>query len=253
MHEVSDQIQNININKATIGIPSICVKLAGNHLSEALTTIYNNSIAQGTVPDILKISKVTPIDKGGDTTDPTNFRPISILSIFTQIFEKLVCKQLTNYIEKYEILSKLQFGFRNGTSTEHAIAEITENFKQSIDNNKYTCAIFLDFAKAFDTVNHLILLAKLEKYGIRGMPLKWFTSYLTNRQQYVSLDDTQSSLQTVRCGIPQGSSLGPLPFLLYINDIPNSSNKLSFRIFADDTNMFTSSSNLKQLETTVNE
>ena len=253
VHEVSDQIQNININKATIGIPSICVKLAGNHLSEALTTIYNNSIAQGTVPDILKISKVTPIDKGGDTTDPTNFRPISILSIFTQIFEKLVCKQLTNYIEKYEILSKLQFGFRKGTSTEHAIGEITENFKQSIDNNKYTCAIFLDFAKAFDTVNHLILLAKLEKYGIRGMPLKWFTSYLTNRQQYVALGDTQSSLQTVRCGIPQGSSLGPLLFLLYINDIPNSSNKLSFRIFADDTNIFTSSSNLKQLETTVNE
>ena len=114
------------------------------------------------------------------------------------------------------------------------------------------CYIFR-FAKAFDTVNHLILLAKLEKYGIRGMPLKWFTSYLTNRQQYVSLGDTKSSLQTVRCGIPQGSSLGPLLFLLYINDIPNSSNKLSFRIFADDTNIFTSSSNLKQLETTVNE
>ena len=114
------------------------------------------------------------------------------------------------------------------------------------------CYIFR-FTKAFDTVNHLILLAKLEKYGIRGMPLKWFTSYLTNRQQYVSLGDTQSSLQTVRCGIPQGSSLGPLLFLLYINDIPNSSNKLSFRIFADDTNIFTSSSNLKQLETTVNE
>ena len=98
-------------------------------------------------------------------------------------------------------------------------------------------SIFIDFAKAFDTVNHLILLAKLETYGIRGMPLKWFTSYLTNRQQYVSLGDSQSSIQTVRCEIPQGNSLGPLLFLLYINDIPNSSNKLSFRIFADDTNI----------------
>ena len=133
------------------------------------------------------------------------------------------------------------------------IVEITDILKQAIDNNLFTCGVFLDFAKAFDTVNHSILLNKLEKYGIRGVPLRWFTSYLTNRQQYVSIDGTESSKQTIKCGIPQGSSLGPFLFLLYINDIPNCSDKLSFRIFADDTNIFASSSNASELQKLINQ
>ena len=119
------------------------------------------------------------------------------------------------------------------------IVEISDNLKKAIDNNLYTCGVFLDFAKAFDTVNHQILLKKLEEaYGIRGIPLKWFTNYLFNRQQYVSLNSVESSKQTMNCGIPQGSSLGPLLFLLYTNDISNCSDKLNFRIFANDTNFF---------------
>ena len=161
---------------------------------KALTKVYNQSLEQGIVPDILKLSKITPVDKGGDITDPTNYRPISTLSVFTQIFEKLVYRQLLNHIEKYEIL---------------AIAEITDNLKNAIDNNLFTCGVFLDFAKAFDTVNHNLLLKKMEMYGIRGLPLQWFTNYLTNRQQYVSLAGMESSKQTVVCGVPQGSSLGP--------------------------------------------
>ena len=172
-------------------------------------------------------------------------RPISTLSSFSQIFEKLVYKQLINYIEKHKILSEFQFGFRKDHSIEQAIIEITDNLKNSIDNNLFTCGVFLDFAKAFDTVNHKILLSKLERYGIRGIALQWFTSYLKDRQQYVSIGDTKSSMQSVICGIPQGSTLGPLLFLLYINDISNSSDKLSFRIFADDTNIFASSHNAK--------
>ena len=177
----------------------------------------------------------------------------SRLSVFTQIFEKLVYRQLLNYIEKYEILYQFQFGFRRGRSTEQAIAEITDNLKNAIDNNLLTCGVFLDFAKAFDTVNHNLLLKKMEMYGIRGLPLQWFTNYLTNRQQYVSLAGVESSRQTVVCGVPQGSSLGPLLFLIYINDIPNCSEKLSFRIFADDTNNFASSPNATQLETLINQ
>ena len=131
--------------------------------------------------------------------------------------------------------------------------ELTDNLKKAIDNNFYTCGVFLDFSKAFDTVNHQILLKKLEAYGIRGLPLNWFSSYLTNRQQYVTLNNQESPKQTMVCGIPQGSSLGPLQFLIYINDISNCSDKVSIRIFADNTNIFASSKSLKDLEILINE
>ena len=182
----------------------------------------------------------------------SNFRPISTLSPLTQIFEKLVYKQLINYIEKHDIFFQFLFGFRKGHSTAQAVSEIADNLREAIDNNLYTCGVFIDFSKAFDTVNHEILLKKLESYGIRGMPLKWFTSYLNNRQQYVAIGHTESPRQTMTCGIPQSSTLGPLLFLLYINDLPNCSETLTFRIFADDTNLFASARDLKSLEILIN-
>ena len=172
----------INLNKSTIGVPKKCIKLASSHISECLTFIFNQSLQQGVVPDILEISKITPIDKGGEITDPANYRPISTLSTFTQIFEKCIYNQLINYIEKHKIIFQSQFGFRKGHSTAQAITEITNTLRKAIDNNLYTCGVFLDFSKAFDTVNHTILLSKLEAYGIRGIPLSWFHSYLSNRK-----------------------------------------------------------------------
>ena len=123
-------------------------------------------------------------------------------------------------------------------STEQVVLEITDSRKKAMDKKLVTCGIFLDFSKAFDTINHDILVSKLYRYGIRGNPLRWFENYLYNRNQVFKIGDTISRSQTVICGIPQGSTLGPLLFLLYINDLPNCSIKLSFRIFADDTNIF---------------
>ena len=141
---------------------------------------------------------------------------------------------------------------KDNHSTVEAITEITNTLRKAIDNNLYTCGVFLDFSKAFDAVNHMILLRKLVAYGIRGTPLNWFQSYLSNRKQYVELDGQNPPKQTMLCGIPQGGTLGPLLFLIYINGLPNSSQKLSFIIFADDTNLFASARDLKSLEHLMN-
>ena len=173
--------------------------------------------------------------------------------VFSKVFERLIYDQLNNFLEKHNILYQYQFGFRKGYSTEQAILEITDALKKALDQKMVTCGIFLDFSKAFDTVNHDILLSKLYHYGIRGTPFNWFKNYLHNRTQYVKIGNTQSSYETIVCGIPQGSTLGPLLFLLYINDLPNCSKKLAFRIFADDTNLFYTCDKLQHLETIINE
>ena len=153
----------------------------------------------------------------------------------------------------HEILFPYQFGFRKRYSTELAILEMSDNLRTSIDNKLITYGLFLDFSKAFDTVNHNILLNKSNKYGVRGVVLGWFKSYLQNRVQYVKIGNIESEPLNVVCGIPQGSTLGPLLFLLYINDLPNSSTNLSFRLFADDANIFCASKNCKEIEKVMNE
>ena len=161
-------------------------------------------------------------------------------------------KKVYEFLDEHNILYIYQFGFRKNNSTAFALMEIIENIKESIDKGKYGCGIFIDLKKAFDTVNHKILLQKLEHYGIRGNILRWFGSYLTNRKQYVFHNGVQSEVRDITCGVPQGSVLGPLLFLLYINDLPNISNKLKFFLFADDTNIYYESTDLVELETTIN-
>ena len=204
------------------------------------------------MPNVLKVSQVTPNYKCGDPTHPSNYRPIATLTPFSKVLERLVYNQLYSFIEKHQILHKYQFGFRKGYSTEQALLEITDNLKLAIDRKQITCGLFLDLSKAFDTVNHVILLSKLFLYGIRGIPGKWFKSYLEHRTQYVKIESVKSGYENITCGIPKGSTLGPLLFLLYVNDLPNCTSKLSVRSFADDTNLFFTDNCLQHLESVMN-
>ena len=174
------------------------------------------------------------------------------MSIFDKIIEKIMHSRLYAFFDEHHILFKNQFGFKKKCSTIHSLIEITEKIKESIDNGKYGCGIFIDLKKAFDTVNHKILLLKLEHYGVRGELLKWFESYLTDRKQYVFYNGISSEVLKITCGVPQGSVLGPLLFLIYINDLPTISDKLQFFLFADDTNIYFDSHDLKIIEKTVN-
>ena len=246
----------VALPKKSIGphsIPINFLKIVADIVAIPLCRIINFSFSQGIFPDMLKIAKVIALFKAGSTEEVNNYRPISLLPIFDKIIEKLMHKQLYAFLEVHDILFKNQFGFRKKCSTAHSLIEITEKIKESIDSGKFGCGIFIDLKKAFDTVNHQILLQKLEHYGIRGTILKWFESYLTDRKQYVFYNGVTSEMKTIACGVPQGSVLGPLLFLLYINDLPNISDKLQFFLFADDTNIYYESKDLKILEKTVNE
>jgi len=202
--------------------------------------IFNLSFTTGIVPDLIKIAKVVPVYKKGERNVPGNYRPISLLSIFDKIVDKLMYKRLLMFLEMNDILYEYQFGFRKNYSTSQAVMEVLDNIYQSCDNSETTIGIYLDLQKAFDTVNHSILLQKLEIYGVRGIIQKWFKSYLSNRKQYTVLSNHESELESISCAVPQGSVLSPLLFLIYINDIQYaiSSNYTKVKLFADDTNLF---------------
>ena len=167
-----------------------------------------------------------------------NYRPISLLSVFSKINERLMYSRLLNFINNHKIFNKLQFGFRNNHSTFMASVFLVENLVNALDNGKCAVGIFLDFQKAFDTVDHGILLDKLYCYGIRGIAHEWFISYLSSRRQSVMYNKHESEFKMMRCGVPRGSILGPLLFLLYINNLTDVSNCFMPILFADDTNFF---------------
>ena len=177
--------------------------------------IINLSLEKGIFPDLLKMAKVLPLFKKGNVEMFSNYRPISLLTCFSKIFEKVAYNQLIDYLEKFDILYKFQFGFRKKYGTEFAFSYLTSKISEALDNREHALGVFLDLSKAFDTVNHHILLNKLSHYGIRGITLKWFSSYLSHRCQYVHFQNEDSRTLSVTCGVPQGSILGPLLFLIY--------------------------------------
>ena len=192
------------------------------------------------------MSKILPIHKGDSVFEMSNYRPISLLPIFSKILEKLMYSRVIDFIKKFKILYANQYGFQKGLSTELAINSLLNNIIDCLENKEVGFCILLDFAKAFDTVNHEILLEKLYYYGIRGVAHKWFKSYLSERMQCTEIGNTRSKFDFVKSGVPQGSVLGPLLFLLYINDIVLSSNLCKFTLFADDTSLFYSHKSKKE-------
>ena len=246
-------INNLNSKKSIPkhSTPIKIIKLSCKIIAPFLTKIFNTCIFQGIFPDKLKYAQVTPIYKQGDKTKVNNHRPISVLSPFAKIFECHLQIQLTKFLNKNNILHQSQFGFRTNSSTEMAITQITEDIINKLQNNQTTCTVFLDLRKAFDTVNHDVLLTKLRNYGVRGITFNLFKSYLSNRTQQTIIGDSISDIEQLNCGIPQGSILGPKFFNIYINDIIYASN-LSVKLFADDACLSYSSHNINDLEQTIN-
>ena len=221
-------------------------------MAHPLTHLINLSLQCGIIPTELKIARVIPIFKNGDAKEIKNYRPISILSSISKIYEKVIFVRLQNFFDKHNLLSKCQYGFRPGFSTDMAISILQENITKAIDEKEHIIGIFLDLSKAFDTVNHEILLSKLEYYGVRGNAYNLIKSYLNERTQFVEYNNVRSEEENVTCGVPQGSILGPLLFLIYINDLANVSQLLNVIMFADDTTLFINDKCLNYLENTVN-
>ena len=205
-------------------------------------------IARRIIPiECLATMEIIYMYKAKDPMVFSNYRHIFLLSIFSKILERLMYDRLLEFLNKHKIWNKFQFGFRNIHSTFMALITLLDNLRNVLDSGNCTVGIFLDFQKAFNTVNHKILLVKLNCYGIRGMALDWFSSYLTNRSQTVIYNDQESEMKETLCGVPQGSILCPLLFLLYINDLPFRSDLFMPILFADDTNIFCNGPNLNDL------
>ena len=227
------------------------IKKTSSITTPFLEILFNASMKQGEFPDCFKLAQVTPLFKGGNKTDLGCYRPISLLPALSKILEKIIQVRVLNFLTEHKVISEHQFGFRPKFSTEYAILDIYEKLLHNLDQSHSSCAIFLDLAKAFDTVSHDILLKKLEVYGIRGNCLNFFESYLKDRYQFVKLDNEKSKISLIEYGVPQGSILGPLLFLLFINDLPNATN-LFVKLYADDTFLCAQNKDLKLLEDEVN-
>ena len=230
------------------GISTKLLRETISYIVQSITHIINRSFDTGIVSQEMKIAKVVPIYKSSDKALLQNYRPVSLLPAISKILEKLIYKKVLSFLDANNILFKHQYGFRPKHSTVHPIIHLLSHCAEASNKiiPEYTLAIFCDISKAFDVISHDILLKKLNTYGIRGNVNNWFRSYLSDRKQFVDIDGHSSSHVNMQCGVPQGSILGPLLYLLYVNDISKScrGNILSF---ADDTTLYMSNSNLNEL------
>ena len=233
-------------------IPASLIKEGAEELAAPLLHLINSSLRESVFPTSEKCAKITPVYKSGERTKMDNYRPISVLPVLSKVLEKVVHKQIYEYLETNKLLSPNQFGFRRSRSTQHAVTYFSDYVRKHMDDGEYTGAVFVDLKKAFDTVDHGRLLSKLPSYGIKGKELSWFESYLFDRKQFVSMENSSSERKSVVCGVPQGSLLGPLLFVLLINDIDLQLKHCSILLYADDTVIFTADKNCKVIEERLN-
>ena len=251
--EVYKVINQISIFKASAveGLSTRVLMDAFLSITDEFTFMFNLSITSGIFPDEWKVATVIPLQKDGNKEDVNNLRPISLLPFPGKLLEKLVHSQLSAYLENNTLLNDCQGGFRHGISTINKIAELTDDIYKAMDSKETTVAVFIDFKKAFDTVNHAILLSKLRHMGVRDISQHWFQSYLSNRSQLTLANGVLSSAQPVRCGVPQGSTLGPLLFLVYINDLANVITESNLHLFAADTVVYCSNKDPQRARNSV--
>ena len=214
-------------------LSSNLIKQSVCYLVRPLTFLINLSLSEGTFPSVLKTARVFPLHKKGDNTLSENYRPVALLSTISKILERVIFNRIIEFATQHNIISDSQHGFRKNRSTETAIMSFLNNLYENLDQNKKCIGLFMDLSKAFDLVNHRILIEKLTKYGLRGKVNDWVMSYLTNRTQLVEVNGVKSKKLNIKFGVPQGSVLGPLLFLLYINELPGFFDDFLI-MFADD-------------------
>ena len=219
------------------GLSMKLLKTIRNPIAPALSLLVNQSLCTGIFPSKFKIAKVLPLLKKPNNYTIENFRPISLLNCISKVIEKCVFNQVYDYFECNKLFYTSQYGYRKEHSTELACIELVDKIYQQLESQQTPVCIFLDLSKAFDTLNHEILLRKLKHYGLSETPIKWFTDYLSNRHQFVEVDNVRSSVARIETGVPQGSILGPLLFIIYMNDISSASEIFQAVLYADDTSL----------------
>ena len=243
-------LQELNPHKACgpDEITPMVLKTLATEIAPILTRIFKSSIETGEVPEDWRTANVAPVFKKGEHYEPSNYRPVSLTSVPCKILEHIIVSTVMNHLESNNILSPRQHGFRRGRSCETQLLEFTEELTETMENCGQTDIVIMNFAKAFDKVNHSLLLHKLHHYGVRGQVNGWIRGFLENRRQAVVIDGTRSDFVKVKSGVPQGSVLGPCLFLTYINDLPENLSSQT-RLFADDTAVYSPiSSNQEQEE-----
>ena len=251
---VRKELSSLCVNKSSglKDIHSRILKVGSSVLATPLTHIFNLSIHSGEIPRSWKAATVTPLHKSGSHSDPNNFRPISVLPVM-KIFERAIHKQLYDHLVKNKLLSQLQSEFRPGHSTSTALLDVSDYIQKNIREGNFTGAVFLDLSKAFDIIDHCLLKIKLTALGVRGRALAWFDNYLSGRTQSVSVNGTYSDTSDLLLGVPQGYVLGPLLFIVFINDLPSVVHRCKIVFYADDTALFFAGRNIQTIQSALQE